>query len=361
MRNGYVPWVLRSIAYGLSAALLYYVLSDAQLGQLGRDLVSMNWGWVAVAVALGAGVNLAETVRWQWVLRPVAKLPYWSSARAVFAGLFANEAFSLHAGGLLRCYMLSRNNKDLPFSVSIAGGLIGRIFEGFWWLPSMLVVIRLVPLPPEFQFLKPFMNRMAIVVIASNALLAVFLFRRDKNAADLPASGWRRQLRILITDLRLICHSRFFGYAFLLSFPLLLIPSLPIWTAFHAYGLNLSLGTAVSLMLLLRIGSSFPQAPGNLGIFQFLTRVCLEKIFHIAAPEAARFSLVLWGIVTLPVIIGGAVSLGIEGLSLRQLRQAAQEDLRPAAQAELRSDPPGDLVDPESTRRTSAAAADSYL
>ena len=343
MHNSRRFWVLRLITYPVSIALLYYALRDADLSQLGKDLVSMNWAWVAVAVAVAVAGNLVETVRWQWIFRAVARLEYWSSVRAVFAGLLGNEVFSLHAGGLLRCFMMSRN-KDLPFSVSLAGGIIGRIFEGFWWLPAMLLVMRVVPLPPDFEFLRAFMNRMAVVVIASNALLAVVLFRRNKKDPVIPASGWRRQLRILIVDLRMICRSRFFGYAFLLSLPLMLVPALPIWAAFYAYGLNLSLGIAVSLMLLLRIGSSFPQAPGNLGIFQFLTRVCLEKVFHVAAPEAARFSLVLWGIVTLPAILGGFVALAIEGLNLRELRQAAQAD----------------RLQPTPSEGTIAAAGDSY-
>jgi uncharacterized protein (TIRG00374 family) len=354
MRNGYRHRVVSLITYPVSAALLYYALRDANLSQLGRDLVSMNWAWVAVAVAAGVGGNLAETVRWQWIFRPVAKLDYWSSVRAVFAGLLGNEVFSLHIGGVLRSYMLSRN-KDLPFPVSFAGSAIGRVLEGFWWLLAMLLVMHTVPLPPDFAFLKTLMNRLAIVVIASNVVLGVVLFRGDKRIAESkthdvnkipvsPVSGWRRHLWILITDLRLICRSRFFGYAFLLSLPLMLIPALPIWAAFSAYGWNLSLGTAIPLMLLLRIGSSFPQAPGNLGIFQFLTRVCLEKVFHVAAAEAARFSLVLWGIVALPAIVGGFVALAIEGLSLRELRDAAKACALWGDPGDAPEDVPADVV-----------------
>jgi len=313
------------LSYSVSIALLYFALRGAHLGEFGNDLASMSWGWVAVAMAVGIILYLGEAVRWQYILRPVARLGYWATVRAVFVGLFANEVFSLHAGGLLRCYMLSRN-MDLPLSVSIGGGLIGRLFEGFWWLLGMLLVVRNVPLPPEFEFLKPFMNRMAMVVVVSNVALAVVLYRRDKPHADVPASVWRRQFRVMLTDLRLMSRSRYLAYAFLQSLPLLLIAAIPIWAAFRAYGLDLSLGTAVSLMLLLRVGSSFPQAPGNLGIFQFLTRECLEKVFHVPGAEAARFSLVLWGIVTLPLMAGGLVALLIEGTKLGELQQAAQAD-----------------------------------
>jgi hypothetical protein len=42
--------------------------------------------------------------------------------------------------------------------------------------------------------------------------------------------------------------------------------------------------------------------------------------------EAARFSLVLWGVVTLPLLIGGAISLAITGVKLEELHEAAQAE-----------------------------------
>jgi hypothetical protein len=66
-----------------------------------------------------------------------------------------------------------------------------------------------------------------------------------------------------------------------------------------------------------------PQAPGNIGMFQFLSGEALVKIFNVVPDEAARFSLVLWGIVTLPLIAAGLISLTLAGLRLRDLHQEA--------------------------------------
>jgi hypothetical protein len=84
-------------------------------------------------------------------------------------------------------------------------------------------------------------------------------------------------------------------------------------------------------MVFLRMGSVVPQAPGNLGLFQFLTKEVLEKIFYVVPDEAARFSLVLWGIVTLPLLIGGFIALWIEEADIVDLTRAAEKgaaDLR---------------------------------
>ena len=106
----------------------------------------------------------------------------------------------------------------------------------------------------------------------------------------------------------------------------LLLQAIPTYAAFRAYGFDLSWEAALALAVILRLGSAVPQAPGNLGLFQFLARECLEKIFNVVPDEAARFSLVLWGLVTLPLLASGAISLAVTGIKLSDLHQAAQNE-----------------------------------
>jgi hypothetical protein len=73
-----------------------------------------------------------------------------------------------------------------------------------------------------------------------------------------------------------------------------------------------------------------PQAPGNIGIYQALARLTLTELYHVPADEAARFSLVLWGVVTLPLLIAGFVALAITGARLGELRRQATEDMENA-------------------------------
>ena len=141
-----------------------------------------------------------------------------------------------------------------------------------------------------------------------------------------PASGWRRHLAVLFQDLALIGHSRYLPLSFFQSLPYLLLQVIPIWAAFHGYGFDLGLREAFVLMVVLRMGSVVPQAPGNLGLFQFLTKECLERVFYVVPAEAARFSLVLWGIVTIPLLIAGFVALSVTEANIGELRKAAEEE-----------------------------------
>jgi glycosyltransferase 2 family protein len=251
--------------------------------------------------------------------------------RAIYVGLFANEILPLRAGELLRCFLLTRWTK-LPFSVSLTSALIERIFDGIWLCLCLLVTLHYVPFPRQFRYLVDGGYFLGLVVLGGVAVLGVAMFLRGRRPVPLgqeevqPREGWRKHVAVLMDDLALIGHSRYLYLALFQSLPYLLLQVIPIWASFKGYGFDLSLADAFALMVILRLGSVVPQAPGNLGLFQFLTKECLQRIFHVDSAEAARFSLVLWGVVTLPLLVGGFVALSIEEADLIQLKRDAQEE-----------------------------------
>lgn len=310
----------------VSLGCLAWTLRDAKLGELWDDLTTMDWKWVALAVILDIAVYLLQACRWALLLRPVEPAGFWRSARAVFIGLFANEVLPGHAGEVLRCYLLS-SWTEIPFSVSLSSALIERVFDGIWLSLCLLVTLRMVRLPPRLRYLDDGGWVLALIVLAGGALLAIAMFRKGRYAEQpVEGSGWRRQVSILLKDLGLIGHSRYLYFSLLVSLPYLLIQIIPVWASFKGYGFDLGLTEAFALMIFLRLGSVLPQAPGNLGIFQYLTKEVLERVFNVVPDEAARFSLVLWGIVTLPLMIGGFIALWIEEADLIQLKRAAEQE-----------------------------------
>lgn len=309
----------------MSIGCLIWTLRDARLGELKDDLATMDWKWVAVAVAADIGVYCWHALRWSLLLRPLVRVGYWRTVRAIYVGLFANEVLPFRAGEVLRCYLLSRWT-ELPFSVSLSSAVIERVFDGIWLCVCLFLALRIIPFPHQFHWLVDGAWVLGGIVLAGVLLLGIAMFRhwRAAESAELPAKGWRRHLAILIKDLGLIGHSRYLYLAFLQSLPYLLLQVIPIWGSFKGYGFDLTLSAGFALMVILRLGSVVPQAPGNLGLFQFLTKESLERIFNVVPAEAARFSLVLWGIVTLPLLIGGFLALFVEEADIFELKRAAE-------------------------------------
>lgn len=325
----------------LSIGALIWTLRDARLSDFKDDLASMDWRWVALAVVALLGVYLLYAIRWNLVLRPVVRIGFWQTVRAVFVGLFGNELLPLKAGEVLRCYLLSART-ELPFSVSLSSVLIERIFDGIWLAVGLFLTLHFIHFPGRFRYLVDGEWVLFITVLAGAALLATAMFRRHWQVPPFRSvSGWRRQLNILLEDLGLIGHSRYLYLAFLQSLPALLFQTIPVWAAFKGYGFDLSILDAFALMIVLRAAASLPQAPANIGVFQLLTREVLIRIFGVFPADASRFSIVLWGIMTLPLIVGGLIAVWAEEADVIELRRAAKRHaaVLKAQRHQLHSDP----------------------
>jgi uncharacterized membrane protein YbhN (UPF0104 family) len=312
----------------ISIGCLIWSLRGVRLGALLDDLATMNWWWVALAVVADIAVYCWHAWRWSLLLHPIEPVSFWHTVRAIYVGLFANEVLPFRAGEVLRCYLISRWTA-LPFSVSLSSALIERLFDGIWLCLCLMVTLRLVRQPGHMRLLVGSEYLLASLVLVGVGLLGVAMFRRHHAQAMLDGGSWKRHLRVLIDDLSLIGHSKYLYLAFVQSLPYLLLQVIPIYASFRGYGFDdLALVDAFALMVILRLGSVVPQAPGNLGLFQVLAAESLIKIFNVVPDQAHRFAQVLWGIVTLPLLIGGVVALSVTGARIGELRRAAHAETR---------------------------------
>jgi len=297
-------------------------LHDVSFGDLKDDLATIDYGWVALAGGIELTVYLSQAVRWRLVLRPVVSLSFRQTVRAIYVGLFASEVLPFRGGEAVRCFLVSRWTR-LPFSVSVASVLIERVFDGMWLWLGLWLSLRYVELPRQLGYVN---DGLGLSVLMGTGILAVALFRPRPPRSELRRPGWRHHLAVLMDDLAQIGHSRYLYLALLQSLPYLLLQVIPIWAAFQAYGFDLGLGAALALMLILRLSSIIPQAPVNLGLFQILTKQFLERAYDVDPSEAARFSLVLWGVVKIMPLIAGFIALAITGAKIGELKKAADAE-----------------------------------
>lgn len=310
----------------LSVACLWWVLHDINWREYPDELRSMNWWWVSVAVISDILVYVWHGWRWSLLLKPLGNIPVLRSVRAVYVGLFANEILPLRTGEVIRCYLQARWS-ELPFSVILSSAVIERIFDGFFLVACMLVTVKVVPGLPGYLLDGTLV--LSIFVIAGALLLGIAMFHKQRAHAALSTEkGWHRQLAVLIEDLHLIGQSRFLGYSALVTIPYLLTQIVPIYALMKAYDFaDASWGVATVLMIVLRLGAAVPQAPGNVGTFQALTVVILSHVFGYDNSFAKRFSVVMWAVVTLPLLIVGFVALAITGSRIGELHHHAHSQM----------------------------------
>jgi glycosyltransferase 2 family protein len=297
-----------------------WVLNGAGLSHIWSEVQNMRWRWVALAALSNVLVFLLQGWRWQLLLAPVQRVPFAQSIEAIYVGLFANEVLPLRAGEPIRCFLLSKSTK-LPISVTLASALIERMFDGIWLMVWFFYCLHLhmVRLP---AILLKGGYILGIMILVCSIILGCAMYARKQSIDLFFGMRWPRWFNTLIDDLHLIGHSRFLYYSFFVSGLFMLGQFLPIYSLIFAYDLDVPWKASIVMMVLLRLSSVVPQAPGNLGSFQWVAARTLI-MFGLAHGLAKRFSLVLWAVVTIPLIIVGFIALAIEGINMTHLHREA--------------------------------------
>jgi hypothetical protein len=162
-------------------------------------------------------------------------------------------------------------------------------------------------------------------------ILAYAMYAKKQSLNRFLGMSWPGWLNTLVEDLHLIGHSRYLYFSFAVSGVYMLSQIVPIYAIVRASDLQVPLMASFLIMVLLRLSGVVPQAPSNLGSFQWVTAKTL-MMYGLISAHAKRFSLILWAALTLPLIVAGFVALAIEGVNLSHLHREA------AASAKKRKD-----------------------
>lgn len=100
--------------------------------------------------------------------------------------------------------------------------------------------------------------------------------------------------------------------------------TLAIWSVGRAAHLGLGLTAAAVVMVVVRLGTMIPLAPANMGTHQLATVLALS-MYGVGRAEAVGFSLVLFVVLTLPLLtlgLGACLHSGVAWEDVRRARVA---------------------------------------
>jgi glycosyltransferase 2 family protein len=314
-------WTLILATNLISLLCMYLVLSGAHIHLIWGEIRDMSWQWVLVAAVSDVLLYVLQAWRWLLILKPVEPVSLWTSVRAIYIGLFANEVLPLRAGELIRCVLVTRWS-SVPVSVSFASALIERIFDGIWLMACFFFTLSVAELP---HVLERAGYLLGIIIAVAGVIIGFGMYARKQSISLFFGFPFPRWFNILVEDLHLIGHSRYLYFAFFVSGAFMLVQVLPIYAVIQAYGLDLdsTLISALTMMVLLRLSAVVPQAPGNLGLFQEVAFRTLI-VFGVYGAVAKRFSLILWAVVTIPLVVVGFLILALSGASMARLHREAK-------------------------------------
>ena len=325
-------WLPQALTYSVSVACLVWLLHRYDWGEFAAEVKDLNWKWVALAVLFDLAVYVCHGWRWNFVIRPVARLPFWRTVQSIYIGLFANEVLPLRTGELIRGYLLAHWN-GLHLSVVLASEALERLMDGIYMITFFLITANFVKLPAQIVDVVRVMSVVLALLLA--ALLFVIFYKHHAHAM-VSESRWAAALRHMVEGVHLMGNWRTLGSAVGATFVYMALQVLSYWALIKGDQMDLSIWAAGAIFVVVRLATVIPNAPGNIGLLN-VACVAALRLFDVETNVAKSFSIIMFVVLTVPLYVGGAIAVALTGLNLRDIHRRAQRGLD---RAERRA-PPG--------------------
>ena len=315
-------WMPQALGYSISAASLIWLLHGYPIRQeLIPAIKDLDWKWVFFAILADLAVYVTHGWRWKTVLSPVIRMRFWRTVQAVYIGLFANEVLPLRTGELIRCYLLAHWN-DLRLSLSLASAAFERLIDGVFLVAAFLVTVSLVNGIPHDLVL---LGKILAGLLVFGVMLLLFIMTSKQEApAVLAENRWSSTLRHVIEGLHLMGNLRSLGIAAAISLLYLVLQVFSVYALMKADEMDLSFWAAFGVLTIIRLWTVVPNAPGNLGLVNAACVAALH-LFDVETNVAKTFSIILFGALTLPLLMGGALAVALTGVNISELRNRARQ------------------------------------
>jgi glycosyltransferase 2 family protein len=311
------------LRYLFAGACLVWVFYNVHFDKLLENISAISWKWIPLAVLFDIISYVCQGIRWGFLLRPVGSLSWVRTTQAIYAGLFTNEILPMRFGELVRAFLVTRW-VSADFVSAIPSMAIERLFDGVWLAFSIGIVSIFVPLP---QNLLHAADILGVIVLLGTILFIFIVFRKKEAVTGLKdsSSPWK-PIAILISFIgrmeagfKQIGFSLFFYLSFFVSFFILVMQALAFWLIMLAYGIDVSFWAGAAVLLIVHFGTAIPNAPSNMGTYQFFAVIGLS-LFGVGKTEAAGFSVIVFIILTIPLWIIGLIAVNRTGLTLKSIR-----------------------------------------
>ena len=298
------------VGAAISIVALWLVLRGVDLARTRDVLARADLRWIALAAVFLSTDLILRALRWQRLLRPIARVRYSSMLGYLLVGYLANNILPARLGELVRSHYLGDRE-----GISRASAL------------GTVVVERVVDL-------------VAVVAIASAALLVLSV--RGVVAGAVLVGAGVAGLLLVVLALGIVAHrlpgadrvraaverwprvrelaGKLQGGLAVAGRPATLLEALAAsaaawtvailaWAAVgQSIGVELSIGQAALIASGVALASAVPAGPSNLGTFEFAA-VEIGKAIGVPADSAFALALIIHATILVVTSVGGGVAV----------------------------------------------------
>jgi glycosyltransferase 2 family protein len=330
-------WLVPALGFAVSLVSLYFAFRKFDYSQLGRDVEHLIWPWVIAGVACELASYVIDAWRWNVILSPAEQPTLLQAVQATFIGLFANDVLPAKAGEIIRPYLLSRW-AEVPLSLSITSAVMERLLDGIAMVTCFFLVSTGIPNLPRWLF--DGMDTLATTVAIVTAVFLFVLFYKSHAHRLVKRNTWTAKFAKFLDELHLLGNWRTLGAAFAMSYAYFGCQFVAVFCLARAYNFDFGLKESAFVLLVVRLVTLIPNAPGNVGSFQLFCEFALRMLM-VESFNAKSFAVIAYFFLTAPPLVVGAIAVMLTGLSLGEIHKQAHHAHR--EHAEQQQIAPGEL------------------
>jgi glycosyltransferase 2 family protein len=325
--------VTKKTFIGLSVAVGLFVLllQQVDLQQLGRALLDVHIGFLAIGLIAQLMIIWVKSFRWAIAIRGATGRPVSHALSASIIGFAGNVVLPARLGELLRVSVIDKHNK-IGRSVALTTLGLTQLLDllslvTYFLLVSILATSLLASRRWEIGLL-------GIVIILTFGSLVAMQHKAPLVQAVLlsihrkfPSSLARYvtlYTDLFVTGLGVLGNRRLLGGLLLLTITVWILETASAYWILQAFQIKPTLLMAAILVVVLNLSFAVPITPGNVGITQAVS-VFLLGTFGVTTESALAYSIGAQGLMQLLLISLGMICLYCEGMSLNIFRQRPGE------------------------------------
>lgn len=305
---------------GVGVVLFLLVYRDMDFNTIINELKKINYWWFLLLALVSGLSNVSRAIRWQMLIKSFGgKSGFLNTFMAILTGYFANMALP-RLGEVSRCAIITKYEKQ-PFSKVLGTMVSERLVDMITLLLFIIItfflqkeiILEFIYSNPEIeaQTTALFSFKIFIILLSLFILSALFVYFTIKGkfnryavfrkTSEFIKSFWHGLISIKkVKNVPLfIFHSLFIWVMYFLM----------IYFAFPAFEgfQDFNIVVALTIFVAASFGMLAP-APNGVGAYHFMVSQTLI-LYGLAMESALIFALVVHGVQTSLIIIGGIFSL----------------------------------------------------
>lgn len=319
----------------ISAGFLIYAFRGQDYGLIRDSIAQADYSYMLPAIGCYLIGVVIRAGRWTILLKSLVNVSTREIVPINAVGFMANNVLPLRTGELVRAYIVSQKY-GIRKTAALATIAVERIFDGLVMLGFILTAATVVSLTNQLRHIA-----LIAFMLFAGVLIGLFLLTLGGNLRDrllqivigpLPtpmADRVERMAESMLSGLGILRRKTDLGLVAALSIVAWLFEASTYWWVSRAFGFDLTsvLGVPETLLTtgIANLATLIPSGPGYVGTFENGVGLVLSNALGVSKTLSLTYAIVLHALLFFPVTIWGAIEWWRQHLSLRKVRELANE------------------------------------